>query len=137
MTCAFARALLDLYCEGRLSESRAAEVKAHLESCAACAGLVPPRPKSVPPLQAPQGLKERLRKSLTAEDAEGAEGRRGAKRQLSEVAAADNMRSLPLATLTLVVAWVGLMWLAHAATVMWPTQQGDAAGQAFTVRRLP
>ncbi len=123
MTCHTAWALLDLYKEGRLSAARSAEIEAHIGRCPSCAALAAPaKPLEAP--KAPASLKERLR-SLSAQPPAVA------------VEPPKTMRALPTAAFALVVGWLGLLWLAHAATARWPAAQGDTAGEPCAVRRLP
>lgn len=156
MTCESARALLDFYRDRRLSPARMAEVERHLKECAGCAALAQPAAPAEP-VRMPSSIRERLRKRLTAEDAEDAEGRTpGRKESLGTGAASGpvagtaaasaaptagsskDMRLLPTAAFALVAAWLGLLWLAHAATARWPAQQPDvSSGYMSAPRSLP
>jgi hypothetical protein len=64
----------DLYWEDRLSPRRAAQVRAHLNSCADCRTLVKPVP-AAPAVSAPEELKRRLMSALRAAAAAAPAGR--------------------------------------------------------------
>jgi hypothetical protein len=129
MTCAAAAVLSDLLRDGRLSPARAAQVRAHLESCAKCKGLhadAPPLARTAKTAAMPASLKARLKQSLAARAEAPSEGP-GLRPVLGAA-----LRAFALAA-----AALSLIWLLHAGTASLPLAQGDLAGEPFVVRSLP